>query len=239
MRKFHAAVTQLAKLSGKDFEKVIKHELAAILSGAIRNTKKATPKTIRESARKQPGMVLFSQYKGPESRTGKQYTPQQAARLARKAAERRSRGDGLIYYLPQSRQPKRYPNWIWQQIQDKRARKLQERLGARGLAARMWVHIADQLRMSVNAPAYVRNAKNAKSGDMRQMVQVAQSGTGKQYQVGFVNALTKTNPPARAGIAFRAALNARANYFRKSVELTAKGAIKSVFDRYPNLGRFS
>jgi hypothetical protein len=238
MQRFSGAVQQLAKMSGKNFEPVIRHELAAVLTGAVRNTKKATAKTIRESTAKQPGIILFSDYQGPESRTGKAYSSKEKASLQRRANERR-KTEGLVYYLPSSRQPKRYPQWIWKQIEAKRARKLNERLGARGLAAKMWLHIGDQLRIAVKAPGYVRNAKNAKKGDLKQATQVFESGRGAEYSVGFVNALTKTNPYARAGLAFRNALNARANYFAQSMKLRAKGVIKEVFDRYPNLGRFS
>ena len=238
MQRFSSAVQQLAKMSGRNFEAVIRHELAAVLTGAVKGTKKATVKSIRENASRQPGLVLFSEYRGPESRTGKTYTPRQRERLAIRANERRGSG-GLVYYLPASRQPKRYPEWIWKQIEEKRARKLSERLGARGLAAKMWLHIGDQLRMQVQAPAYVRNAKHAKRGDLKGATQVFSAGKGAEYSVGFVNALTKTNPYAKAGMAFRKALNARANYFKKAVELKSKGIIKEVFDRYPNLGRFS
>lgn len=239
MQRFSDAVRQLGKMSGKNFEAVIRHELGAILTSAVRNTKKATVKSIRENARRRPGMVLDSdEYQGPQSRTGKQYTPSQRQRLIDRAAKRRA-DSPLIYYLPGSRQPKRYPDWVWTQIQQKRERQLKERLGARGLAAKMWLHISDQLRLNVQAPAYIRKARNAKQGDLKEMVSTAQGGRGAEYSVGFVNSLTKTNPHARAGLAFRRALNARANYFRKSVQLAAKGVIGSVFERYPNLGRFS
>jgi hypothetical protein len=239
MQRFSEAVKQLGQMSGRHFEAVIRHELEAILTSAVRNTKKATAKSIRESAAKRPGMVLDNDdYRGPQSRAGKQYTPGELATLTRRAAERRARSP-MIYYLPGSRQPKKYPQWVWQQIQEKRARQLAQRLGARGLAAKMWLHISDQLRLNVQAPGYVRAAKHHKKGNLAGMVQTTEGGTGAQYQVGFINALTKTNPHARAGLAFRKALNARANYFAKSVQLAAKGVIASVFDRYPNLGRYS
>ena len=241
MQRFSSAVQQLAKMSGKNFEAVIRHELAAVLTSAVRGTKKASIKTIRENVRRQHGIVMNEPYQGPESYTGKTYSAKQETRLRKRANERRGKAAsaGLVYYLPQSREPKRYPNWIWTKIEQKRARQLKERLGARGLAAKMWLHIGDQLRMQVQAPAYVRNAKNAKRGDLKEMTQVFEGGKGAKYSVGFVNSLTKTNPYARAALAFRKALTARANYFKKAMELKSKGVIKEVFDRYPNIGRFS
>jgi hypothetical protein len=44
---------------------------------------------------------------------------------------------------------------------------------------------------------------------------------------------------AQAGTAFRRALNARASYFSKAVELKAAGTIKSVLARYPGLAQMS
>ena len=242
MQRFSQAVQQLGKMSGRHFEAVIRHELGSILTSAVRNTKKATVQTIRENARKQHGVVLYDEpYQGPQSYSGQKYSKSQAARLTQRANERRgkSQSGGLVYYLPASREPKKYPNWLWKKIQEKRARQLSYRLGARGLAAKMWLHISDQLRLNVQAPGYVRAAKHHKRGDMSGMVQTVESGKGAAYGIGFVNGLTKTNPHARAGLAFRKALNARANYFQKSVQLAAKGVIASVFDRYPNLGRYS
>ena len=242
MQRFSQAVQQLGQMSGRHFETVIRHELGAILTSAVRGTKKASVNTIRENSRKQHGVVLYDEpYEGPQSYSGKKYSKSQAERLTKRANETRgkSQSGGLVYYLPASREPKKYPDWLWKKIQEKRARQLSYRLGARGLAAKMWLHISDQLRLDVKAPGYVRRAKHHKRGDLSGMVQTSQGGTGAEYQVGFVNGLTKTNPYARAGLAFRKALNARANYFKKSVELAAKGVIASVFDRYPNLGRYS
>lgn len=242
MQRFSEAVQQLGKMSGRNFEAVIRHELGAILTATVRNTKKASAQTIRENARKQHGVKLYDEpYEGPQSYAGKKYSQNERARLIQRANERRGKSNdgGLVYYLPASREPKRYPNWLWKKIQEKRARQLSYRLGARGLAAKMWLHISDQLRLNVQAPAYVRAAKHHKRGDLKEMVATTEGGTGPHYEVGFVNALTKTNPYARAGLAFRTALNARANYFAKSVQLAAKGVIASVFDRYPNLGRYS
>ena len=70
MQRFSGAVQQLARMSGKNFEAVIRHELAAVLTSTVKGTKKATVKSIQENSRKQPGIVLFSDYRGPESRTG-------------------------------------------------------------------------------------------------------------------------------------------------------------------------
>ena len=242
MQRFSQAVQQLGSMSGRHFETVIRHELGAILTSAVRGTKKASVKTIRENSRKQHGVVLYDEpYEGPQSYSGKNYSKSQLARLEQRANQRRgkSQSGGLVYYLPASREPKKYPNWLWQKIQEKRARQLSYRLGARGLAAKMWLHISDQLRLDAKAPGYVRNARHAKRGDLKEMVATSEKGSGPHYEIGFVNGLTKTNPYARAGLAFRTALNARANYFKKSVELAAKGVIASVFDRYPNLGRYS
>jgi hypothetical protein len=47
MRRFHAAVSQLAAMTGKDFEAVIRGELTAVLNNTVRSTPKASVAKIR------------------------------------------------------------------------------------------------------------------------------------------------------------------------------------------------
>jgi hypothetical protein len=236
-RRFQSAMRDVMRISGKDFETVIKHELGAALTSAVKMTKKATVKTIENNHQKRPGAQYSFDYSGPESRTGKQYTPGEIARLRQRAAERRSAGKGgkLVYYFSRSKQPKAYPAWLWRQIQEQRAKSLQNKQKARGLAASMFVKIGEQLGIQVKAPAYLRNAAHHKKGDMRGLIEVVSKGSGSKYEVGFVNNLTKMNRWAQAGAAFRKALNARANYFSQAVKLAATGKIKKTLDRYPGL----
>jgi hypothetical protein len=236
-RRFHDAMRDLTRIAGGDFEKVIKHEVGAVLTNAVRNTKKATVKTIKANHDGQPGANYSIAYSGPESRTGRQYTPAEVRRAQERAAAARARGrrGKALYYLKGSRQPHRYPNWAWSKLEELRAASLPKKQKARALAASMWVKIADQLGVTVKAPAYIRNAAHAKKGPMIEMTEVSQSNEGKKYALGFVNNLTHTNKWAGAGSAFRAALNARANYFSASVKLEAKGVVKKALDRYPGL----
>jgi hypothetical protein len=151
--------------------------------------------------------------------------------------------------LSGSKKPNRYPDWLWSQIKERRDQALPKKKQARGLAARMWVHIADQLQIPIQAPGYVRNAKHYKKGDMAQAVITRQRGKGKEYQLGFINALTHTNrwagkqakgkSPNSVGFTFRDQLNKRANFFGQSMRLKAKGVIKTTLDRYPGLARVS
>lgn len=251
MRRFHDAIRSLQKMSGKDFETVIKHELGVVLSQTVRSMKKATANSIEKNHNAQPGAFYDIEYSGPVSRTGKQYSPAEIARAKRKAAEARSRGKNgrALYYLAGSRQPKRYPDWLWRQIKAIRDQTLPKKKMARGLAARMWVHIADQLKIPIQAPGYVRNARHYKNGSMANAVMVQQKASGKEYSLGFINALTKTNrfaghaaagkASSSVGHTFRIQLNKRANYFSQAVKLKAKGVIKGVMARYPGLGSVS
>ena len=70
---------------------------------------------------------------------------------------------------------------------------------------------------------------------MRELIQVISKGSGNSYEVGFVNSLTRLNKWAKAGLAFRKALNARANFFSRALKLEAQGKIKKTLDRYPGL----
>jgi hypothetical protein len=240
-RRFHAAMQEIRRISGKDFETVMKHELGAMLTSAVRGTKKATEGSVKKNWDKQPGSQYDFQYAGPESRTGKTYSAADIARANKRAAQRRASGKNgrLVYYFGASKQPKAYPAWLWRQIQEQRNRTLDKRQKARGLAASMFVRIGERLGIPVKAPGYVQNAKHHKKGNMAEYVDVVSKGSGDKYEVGFVNNLTHLNRWAQAGTAFRKALNARANYFSKAVKLKASGTIKKTLDRYPGLASMS
>lgn len=240
-RRFHSALSDLRRISGRDFETVIKHELSAVLSSAVRGTKKATVKTIENNHNKRPGAQYRFEYSGPESRTGKQYTQGERARLKQRAAERRGKGKNgkLVYYFSASKSPKAYPAWLWRKMQEQRAKSLQRKKQARGLAASMFVKIGEALEIPVKAAGYLKKAAHHKKGDMRDLIQVHTKGSGASYEISFVNNLTHLNRWAQAGTAFRRALNARANFFSKSVKLAAAGKIKKTISRYPGLGSVS
>jgi hypothetical protein len=240
-QRFQTAMQDLRKISGKDFETVIKHELSAMLASAVRSTKKATAKSIQASHEKRPGAQYDFAYSGPESRTGKTYSASEIGRLKMRAAQRRAAGKGgkLVYYFSKSKQPKAYPAWLWRQMQEQRAKSLVRKNQARGLAASMFVKIGQALNIPVKAPAYLAKAAHHKKGDMRELIEVTSKGSGQSYEVGFVNNLTHLNRWAQAGTAFRKALNARATFFKKSISLAAQGKIKKAMDRYPGLGKVS
>ncbi len=236
-RRFHSAIQDLRKLSGKDFETVMKAELSAMLTSAVKMTKKATVKSIQASHDKRPGAQYSFNYAGPESRSGKTYSAADVARAQTRAAQRRAKGKKgrLVYYFSRSNEPKAYPSWLWRQIQEQRAKSLVNKQKARGLAASMFVKIGEGLGIPVKAPGYLRTAAHHKKGQMRELIEVTSKGSGDKYEVGFVNNLSYLNRWAQAGAAFRKALNARANYFSRAVKLAAEGKIKKTLDRYPGL----
>lgn len=231
----------IMRISGKDFETVMKHELGAALTSAVRNTKKATEKTIQTNHEKRPGAQYAFNYAGPESRSGKTYSAADVARAKTRAGQRRAAGKNgkLVYYFGRSNKPKAYPSWLWRQIQEQRAKSLQNKLKARGLAASMFVKIGEGLGIPVKAPKYLSNAAHHKKGEMRELIEVISKGSGASYEVGFVNNLGYLNRWAQAGTAFRKALNARANYFSRAVKLQASGKVKKTLDRYPGLAQVS
>lgn len=251
MRRFHDALRSLQKMSGKDFQSVIKSELGVVLSQTVRNMKKATAASIEKNHKQQPGAFYGIEYSGPVSRSGKEYSAKEIERAKRRAADARSSGKNnrALYYLSGSNKPHRYPDWLWSQIKTFRQQALPKKKMARGLAARMWVHIADQLNIPIQAPAYVRNASHYKKGNMSSAVIARETSSEKNYELGFINALTKTNRfaghaaagkrPFSVGYTFRLQLDKRANYFSQAIKLKAKGVIQSVMDRYPGLGSVS
>lgn len=239
--RFTQAIGQLRRLSGKDFETVIKHELGAMLNSAVKSTKKATVKSIDASHAKQPGVSYSLNYQGPTSRTGKTYSNAERSRLIAAAGRRRAKAkrQRLVYYLSGSNRPKRYPDYLWSQIGELRRKSLENTKKARGLAASMFVKIGAGLGIPVKAPAYLSTAAHHKKGDMKELLELHQKGSGKTYEIGFINRLTHMNKWSGASFAFRKALNARANFMSKAVKLEAEKKIKSVLDRYPGLAKVS
>jgi hypothetical protein len=234
LRRFMEATAELGRLSGRDFRDVIRHELTAMLNSSIRNTKKATVAGIRKTLKKQKATQIKINYQGIQSRKGRKYSAQAQAKAEAKAAKRRN-GGSLVYMLEASGYRHRHPNWVFQRIIARRQKRLEERTAARGLTAKMFVHVANALKLQVSAPVYVRNAKNIRKGDMKEMVQATESGTGRQYAIGFTNSLTDANIGAGAARAFSMAMTARANFLSKSMKLAADGKIKGVLQRYPGL----
>jgi hypothetical protein len=212
MRRFHSAVVELSKMTGRDFETTIKGELAAVLTRAQKETLKASVKKIQDREVNRRFVTM----------NGKRYPLQKTS------------SDGDIV------RP-RYPSPIWREIQERRRKRIQRAKDACGLASRMWLHVAEQINVQLKGvPSYVRNAvAGRRKDDMGRAVTVYQSGNGSRYQVGFINALTESNIGAKAGRAFNKALTARANFFSQSVKLAAKGVIANVLARYPGLGRVS
>lgn len=240
-RRFVSAIGDLRRISGKDFEAVIKHELGAMLASAVRGTKKATVKSITANHENQPVASYDIPYQGPTSTTGKTYTQAERSRLAARAADRRAKGNRgrLLYYLGASRQPKRYPDWLWKQIEQIRRTSLANKKKARGLAASMFVKIGSGLGIDVKAPGYLKTAAHHKKGDMTNLLQLHKKGSGDKFEIGFTNNLTHMNKWAGASLAFRKALNARANYMSQALKLENKKKIKSVMERYPGLAKVS
>jgi hypothetical protein len=236
LRRFMEATAELGRLSGRDFRDVIRHELEAMLNAAIRGTKKATVAGVTRNVMEQRATTQRIAYRGIESRTGRTYSPKAQAKAEARAARARGGGNyATTFMLPASGYNHRHPEWLWRRLMAGRAGKLKWKLGARGITARMFVHIAEGLALTVKAPAFVRKAKHAQKGDLREMVQTSESGKDKRYSIGFVNNLTKANIGAGAARAFSSAMRARANFLSKSMKLAADGKIKGVLQRYPGL----
>jgi hypothetical protein len=203
--RFHAAVRELGRISGKDFEAVMKAEMAALLTTAQKNTIKASVKKIEAHEENRKAITM----------------------------------DGKVYFLPASGIRRKYPDAVWREIERRKMQRITRRKNARGLASRMWLHIANNLGVTIKGvPAYVRKAMSGRE-DMEKATFAYASGVGNKYRIGFINALTDSNIGAMAGQAFNVALTMRANFFSQAVKLAAKGKIRSVLARYPGLARVS
>lgn len=218
--RFHSALRDLAKISGADFEAVMKNEVGAILNRMVKTTPKSTQAKVRSDAFK---------------RRGGQYRIDYAGNNPAPATQRRSENNGVLFYDFTYR----HPNWLWAQLQKRRADSLARAMEKIGLTAKMWWLIGQKLGIPVAAPPKVIRARTRKNGEGDRWVTAQASGQGKTYRIYFANELTKQNAALGIGAKFRQAVNARANFFRQAVKLEAKGVIRRALDRYPGLARVS
>jgi len=197
--EFDRMCSELAAIANAPPDQVLREEVGKVLSQAIVNTKAASVSDIKRhhdaaSFTLQPPSL---------------YSPKEKTR-------RHLRRGKVLYNLKY-----RYPDQLWASIQKARLKDLMRRIRARGLAKQSWYKIGLMLGLSVEAPAYVKNAVPTTGKTYKDETVVVQQGTAN-------NAITiNTSQPTLVAIdgelALQRAINGRANYFIQNV-------IHSVFD---------
>lgn len=122
---------------------------------------------------------------------------------------------------------------LWGRIVEKRRASLQRKLDKRGLAKKSWLHVAEKLGGSIDAPAYVRKA-NASGNDFPENASFSESGQGMRYALTIIN----SSPIVQAAGGQAALVYAMQGETRYFYTLLARGAFRNAASRaakYPGV----
>lgn len=236
---FSAACRDLMKITGQEFETVLRHEVGKVLELTIDRTKKATPQKVMRNFFNQKMTMAKIPYGGPETRSD---DPKTRERLALQAGQRRGYGDALKYALPPYVGGKhktggagrhKHPNWLWNELRQRRAKSLKDKISRAGVSAKHWLQIANILGIPVSAPAQVRNAQN------RKPFSVKASTNGNLRGMNFViqgqNFGRLSVVEAGGDKALRSAIRSRVTFFKSALKKDAKSKVNIIARRYPDL----
>ena len=209
---FNRAVEAMAKLTGVNYEQVVKAEIGSVLSAAISNTPKATANSIKKSLEKWVFIREPSPSKHPQSS------------LAKGTAYLVGPGKGGRHH---------YPDYIWAWIQmnsEQREAELKRRIGT---AKRSWVLLAQRMGILLpkTPPGYVNKAMvNGKvlSDEVSHVRKVTAS------QVGFlIQNFTRAAVRGGGRAALLKAINGRVGYYHRNVRSGVFKKIADVAKKYP------
>jgi hypothetical protein len=208
---FDGMCYELAKMAGAPPDNALREEVGKVLSRAIELTPAASVDKIRRQ------------------QTNQAYAMEPATLYTPKNLHRRNVRNGRVLY----KLTNRYPDTLWQKIQQQRNKDLKKKLDARGLAKQSWWIIGNLLGLNVSAPAYVTRAVPS---------------TGKRYadetanvdrQEGelayeFENSQPTINAIEGAKI-LQQAINGRVNYFMANVSHDVFSKMETIAKKYPGV----
>lgn len=111
--------------------------------------------------------------------------------------------------------------------------QMQELLRRRGLAKQSWLAMGQKLGLSLDSPAYVKNAKvNDKLYD--QEVKVSENKVGGRFTLILENSMIATIA-SMGRFAIIKAINRRAAYFRRNLKMGVFDKVSTTARKYPGL----
>jgi hypothetical protein len=238
---FSAACRDLMKITGQQFETVLRHEVGKVLEITIDRTKKATPQKVMRNFFNQKMTSQDIAYGGPETRSN---NPNVRERLMRQAGQRRGKSTNgkLKYALPPFVGGKhegggagrhKHPSWLWDELRQRRAKSLKDKISRAGVSAKHWLEIANILGIPVKAPSRVRNAQNKKPF----AVKASTNGTlrGMNFVIQGQNFGRISVNEAGGDKALRSAIRSRVTFFKSALKKDAKSKVNIIARRYPDL----
>jgi hypothetical protein len=208
---FNRAIAEMSRLSGVDFEQVIKSEIGSVLSATIINTPKATTKSMQKSMELWVFIREPSPAKNPQSSLAK----------------------GTVYLVGKKRNRNHYPDYIWEWIQMSAEQRMAELKRRIGTAKKSWVLLAREMKISLpkTPPAYVtKSLVNGK--ELIDKVDYIRKVTINK--VGFL-IRNHTRAAVRGGgrAALLKAINGRTGYFHRNVRSGVFKKVGSIAKKYP------
>jgi hypothetical protein len=210
---FNRAVKEMARMSGVNFEDVVKSEIGSVLSQTITHTARATKASIDRSFVKWVYISESSPAKRPQSS------------LSKGTAYLMVKGRGGVAH--------RYPDQIWSWInmsKDQRIKELRKRIGT---AKKSWYLLAKGMRITLakTPPAYVAAARvNGKelTDEVRHTRRVSMSKVGFMIE-NFTRAAIRGGGRA----ALLKAINGRTGYFYRNVRAGVFKKVGTIAKKYP------
>lgn len=189
------------------------------LNGALRELSRLTGKDFRTVVRHETGKILEGAAKRTDMATVASIKENHEAQPVTTIA-------GKIYFLNN-----RYPDAVWAKIQSFRAKRLKEKLAARGLARKVWLQIAQQLGIEIKVAGQVVKATTPK-GDYPQDASGSEAGSGSAFTI--IGTSLRTYAPGIVG-ALAGAMRGRLVYFRRNLKTGVFLKAKEIARKYPGL----
>jgi hypothetical protein len=232
---FKALCEELAKISGKDFEDVVRFQAGAVLKRVMSKTKAANPAKLRKRAKQVANLE-------------RGYFPQRdgTALIIGTSTKMRFWKD----YSPKTDKPtvypinhRRLPGDVWENYRRAVARIAPKMkafgkkiLGARGLAKQTWLNIAMAFGVDyiLKAPAYIYKAKSTSK-------KIYRNSEGKEFftmrdaYVVMKQRYKKLTENGFAAVILQAAIRARIKAFSTDVNRSVFKDAKKRASRYPGV----
>ena len=193
------------------FRSIIRSETQSILEAAVKKTKAAQVKLIESDVRQTRVRKLPN---------GKTYLVNTSDKFKSPS-----------WWSPPAPKGWRLPNAVWAAVQLQIKQDIALIKGARGLAKKSWMQVAQSLGISISVPSYVEKAKTQKS-DYPEDATGTEKTNGSGFFIEITNARTYS-PSVRDAI--RAAMRGRTNFFKKNMKLGVFKKSSEIAAKYPGL----
>lgn len=211
-RNLTGAMRQLAKLTGRSFNDVVRSETQAVLQKAQSRVKSATKKSVEASIEKRPFFTLHETEYAATDRAGVKISK-----------------NGFIKYLKKRR---KYPDELWNKFEASKKKSVANRLKSRGLQRKVFLQLAEKLSMKLTKiPAYVRSASaNGRDypDDARARSVFTSSGLTIECE------LRRAYGQGILGF-IQSAIKGRSAFFRKNLREEVFKRAKTIAAKYPGL----